>query len=75
MKLDRDQTKITIEEQTVEDIRFVQATPLAMSRYWSADLDGESESGETVRMSRRGKSPDDALRILFEAMSDADVTL
>lgn len=75
MKLDKGQTKITIEEQVVEDISLTQAAPLIMSRYWSADLDGESESGETVRMSRQGKSPDDALRVLFEAMGNADVTL
>lgn len=75
MKLDKDQTKITLEEQIVEDISLTHAAPYTMSRYWSADLDGESESGETVRMSRSGESPDDALRILFEAMGDADVTL
>lgn len=75
MKLDKALTKITLEEQVVEDISYTQATPLTTSRYWSADLDGTGVNGEVVRMSRPGKSPDDALRILFEAMGDARVTL
>lgn len=75
MKLDKDRTKITIEEMSVEDLSLMEAVPETVSRYWYADLDGESESGETVRMSRNGATPDDALRKLFEAMHAARVTL
>lgn len=73
MILDKDQTKITIEEQVVTNATFYGFDTIG--GYWVADLDGTGVDGETVRMSRSGKSPDDALRILFEAMHAARVTL
>jgi len=73
--LDKDQTKITIEEMSVEDITLMDAVPNTVSRYWYADLDGVGPDGEIVRMSRNGSTPDDALRKLFEAMHAARVTL
>ena len=74
MILDREMSKITIEEQVVYEQTWTDRhTEIGIK--WVANLDGESADGETVRMSREGKTPDDALRVLFEAMHAARVSL
>lgn len=75
VKLNKSLTKIEVEEQAVEDFGLTAAVPERLPRYWTADLDGVSTQGESVRMSRNGKTPDEALRNLFEAMGDAGVAL
>lgn len=74
MMLDREQTKINIEEQVVYEQTWTDRHT-ETSVMWQANLDGESIDGEAVRMSRSGGTPDEALKNLFEAMTKAQVTL
>lgn len=76
MRLDPGLTSISVDEE-VEYYDYWLTRPPIEQRYWLATLRGVSASvnAETVTMSRAGDSPDEAMRKLFEAMSDAGVTL
>lgn len=75
MKLNMDGTRFVIEEQVVESVTLSESPGIQTGAYWTAELDGESSSGEAVRMSRNGKTPDEALDNLFDAMHEAKITL
>ena len=74
MKLERDLTGITIVER-VEHAQTFMSEASQASVAWEAELDGQTEAGEQVQMSRIGRTPDEALKNLFEAMGDAGLTL
>lgn len=75
MILDRDYTKIVISEQVAEEVSLAAAGTIQQPSQWEAALSGESVDRERVLMYRTGRTPDEALKKLFEAMSDAGVTL
>lgn len=75
MQLDMSRSKITVEEQRVESFDLMNATPETATRYWTASLDGTSTQDETVRMERNGDTPDAAIKALFDAMTEAVITL
>lgn len=75
MQLDSNFTKISVEEHAEVVMEMAMATPEIQHRYWTAELDGLSVKGERVQMQRFGTSPDDAIKNLFEAMSEVGVTL
>lgn len=75
MQLDKERTRIYVEEQLIEAQTLWVAAPVEVSCYHQATLDGVSVGGHEIVMSRNGATPDEALKNLFEAMSDAEVTL
>ena len=75
MRLNTDYTHISVEETVTETTMLTDPWRTVESRGFTAHLDGESTDGHHIEMSREGKTPDDALKNLFEAMSEADVTL
>lgn len=75
MILDRDKTKIHVEEIVDYDYRLTAVVAPVSTRHWEASLSGVSENGEEVIMSRNGNTPDEALKNLFEAMHEAEVWL
>lgn len=74
MKLQADLTSITVEEQAVRDMTLTDPYQ-EKSVEWIADLDGQTEDGMSVRMSRSAGKPDEAIKALFEAMTEAEITL
>lgn len=75
MKLDMDRSRFSIEEQVIEEVNLIAGPPRQTGTYWIAELDGVSEGGESVRMTRNGKTPDAALDNLFDGMTEARITL
>ena len=75
MQLDSNFTKITCEEVTREEREITSLYGRIIPSYWNAELEGISMKGEHIQMERYGKTPDEAIKNLFAAMSEADVTL
>ena len=75
MQLDKELTHILVEEQKVESVALTQAVAQEASTYFVAELNGQTVDGYNIEMSRQGKTPDEAIKNLFEAMGDAGVTL
>lgn len=75
MQLDIEKTQIDVEEQTVYDSVLTDTEPRAVSNTFVATLEGESIEGHTIHMKREATSPDAAIKALFEAMTEAGVTL
>lgn len=73
MQMDKETTQIILEEEVVET-SGMSITSKVMMR-WVAELSGTSTEGHSVLMSRTGATPDEAVRVLFEAMGDAGITL
>lgn len=75
MQLDSNFTKITCEEVTREEREITSLYARIIPSCWNAELEGISMKGEHVTMCRIGQTPDEAIKNLFAAMSEADVSL
>lgn len=74
MQLNKDYTHITVEERASSEWTVTEPH-VQVSTGFIAHLDGESTDGHHIEMSREGKTPDKAIKALFEAMTEADVIL
>lgn len=75
MQLDIEKTHIDVVERTVYDTDLSPMVNPMISVEFVATLDGESFEGHTIHMSRNARTPDGAIKALFEAMTAASVTL
>lgn len=75
MQLDIEETRIDVVESVVYNTATAYAEPVATSVVFVATLEGTSTEGHTIHMNREASSPDAAIRALFEAMTEAGVTL
>lgn len=75
MQLDSNFTKISATEQTEVVQELTVVSPRIEHRWWVAELDGISMKGEHVYMERTGGTPDAAIKNLFEAMTEQEITL
>lgn len=75
MQLDIEKTKIDVVEQMVYDTALSAMVNTMISVEFIATLDGESIEGHTIHMSRTARTPDGAIKALFEAMTAASVSL
>lgn len=74
MQLDIERTKIDVVEQQTEEYQVYGLTHPARTSF-VASVDGYSIEGHHIYMSRIRATPDDAIKALFEGMTDVGVTL
>lgn len=75
MQLDIEKTKISVVEDLVYQNSYAAVGTTPIATVYTAEVNGESVEGHTITMSREGSSPDAAIKALFEAMTEAGVTL
>lgn len=75
MQLSKEATQILLEERVEHVDILTEASPVELSVSWTAELQAEEVGGAAVQMRRSGRTPDAALKSLFEGMHEAGIAL